>query len=210
MTVPDTIIDLSDQSYNNDQSTNEQTSNIEIYMESPIYIEDNSMPIIEYLPISCPTVGVQAPGAPELPAGCPGAPKYSGNTINLAASPSGGVGPYHVRFFRMPATGGAMSYGELGSMQTFAEGSMTPASTSFTLYDTDLVAASGKGNAGYPTTNSAGDVIEPNDSTFPLGDSMIRVITTVYDSCPVVPMSCISSCDVSLGCVAPTCNFTVI
>ncbi len=144
------------------------------------------------------------------PEPCTTSTKYSGDSINLEAAPSGAVGPYHVRFFRMPNSSYAMSYGEIGSVRTITEGSST--STSFSLSDSDLVAASGKTNAGTPTYSSTtlGDIIDPEDSGAPLTAGYIRVATTVYDSCPVGAMSCVSYCDVALGCIAPTCNFTVI
>ena len=49
-----------------------------------------------------------------------GLTKYSGQSINLQASPDGAIGPYHVRFFRMPASGAvnALSYGEIGGART--------------------------------------------------------------------------------------------
>jgi hypothetical protein len=138
---------------------------------------------------------------------CFGGTKASGEAITLAATPSGAIGPYHIRFWRMPATGGAHSYGELGTVQTVSE--FSSASTSFTLYDTDLVAASGV-TAGTPTYSSTtlGAVYDPGTGN-DVANGNIRVATTVYDSCPTGNRSCISWCDVALGCIAPTCNFTV-
>ncbi len=133
--------------------------------------------------------------------------KSSGDTITLAASPSGAIGPYHVRFFRMPNASYAMSYGEIGSVRTITEGSST--STNFSLSDSDLVAASGNTTAGTPVTGATGAITDPNDSGAPIAAGYIRVATTVYDSCPTGAQSCVSYCDVALGCVAPTCNFTV-
>ena len=179
-------------------------------IDLPKYNEENDFntDMIQDLTVPCSSVDVQyASGAPQAPVGC-ASTKYSGNSINLQASPDGAIGPYHVRFFRMPATGGSMIYGELGTTRSVAEGGST--STSFTLYDTDLVAASGKTNAGIPSTDAIGDITDPLDSTDPLGTGYIRVATTVYDSCPTGGQSCISYCDVALGCVAPTCNFIII
>ncbi len=182
MTIYDTIIDLSNYA---DQS-------------------------IESLTVDCASVDVIAAyGAPESPIGC-ASTKYSGDSINLEAAPSGAVGPYHVRFWRMPNSSYTMAYGEIGSVRTITEGSST--STSFSLSDSDLVAASGNSTAGTPTFSSTtlGEIVDPFGSTAPLAAGYIRVATTVYDSCPVGAMSCISYCDVALGCVSPTCNFTVI
>ena len=204
MTVKETIIDLSDDHYNNNYTIDKA-----IYTNDESSMEVVATPVIEDLYYPCQEAIVQAPGAPELPSACPTGPKYSGDTINLQASPSGAVGPYHVRFWRMPAPGGSMSYGEIGTVSTISEGSST--STSFTLYDTDLVAASGKLDAGFPDTDALGNIISlPDDSSSPLGVGKIRVATTVYDSCPTGAKSCISTCDITLGCVAPTCNFTVL
>ncbi len=133
--------------------------------------------------------------------------KSSGDAITLAAAPSGAIGPYHVRFWRMPNASYAMAYGEVGSVRTITEGSST--STSFSLVDSDLVAASGSTTAGTPTTGATGAIADPVDSGAPLAAGYIRVATTVYDSCPTGAMSCVTYCDVALGCIAPTCNFTV-
>jgi hypothetical protein len=143
---------------------------------------------------------------------CVTSTKSSGDTITMSASPNGAVGPYYVRFWRMPATGAtnALSWSELGTTRTVTEGSTT--STSFTLYDTDLVAASGNGTAGTPVCSATtlGLLVDPGLSGAPLDTGRIRVATTVYDSCPTGGQCCLSWCDISLGCVAPTCNFTVI
>ena len=201
MTVKDIVIDLSKDS--NDDYRLENLGN-------SMYLEDSYEPTIESL-IPCGSAFVQASyGAPQEPkSACPTI-KYSGESINLASSPDGAIGPYHVRFFRMPGSGAvnALSYGEIGGARTVSEGSST--STSFTLYDTDFVAASGNSTAGTPETNGVGDIIEVHGSTSPLSIGKIRVATTVYDSCPTGSKSCISYCDIALGCVAPTCNFTVL
>jgi len=203
MAVKDIVIDLS--KYRDDDYQLEN-------LENDTYIENNSEPTIESL-IECGQVYVEsAYGAPQPPGGTGCASiKYSGNSINLAASPNGAVGPYYVRFWRMPATGGAHSYGELGTVRSVTESYST--STSFTLYDTDLVAASGV-TAGTPTvstdTASLGQILDLVGTGNNLAVGKIRVATTVYDSCPVTPMTCLSYCDITLGCIAPTCNFTVL
>ena len=138
---------------------------------------------------------------------CTTSTKASGDAVSLQAGPTGGVGSYHVRFFRKPNAAGAMAYGELGSVRTVAEGSTT--GTSFTLYDTDLVAASGDTLAGTPTASTTGAITDPGDAGAPLANAKIRVATTTYDSCPTGPQTCVEFCDVNLACVAPTCNFVV-
>jgi hypothetical protein len=141
---------------------------------------------------------------------CVGTTKASGSTITLASAPNGAIGPYYVRFFRMPGTSqtNASTFSELDTVRTVEELSNT--STSFTLYDTDLVAAKGNTLADIPTTNATGALLTTvGTGTKPLTVGYIRVFTTVYDSCPTGAQSCVSSCDVQLGCIAPTCNFTV-
>ncbi len=189
MTIYDTIIDLSKYVDPSDNS---------------LYDTDPSM---ESLTVDCASVDVIAAyGAPESPIGC-ASTKYSGDSINLEAAPSGAIGPYHVRFWRMPNASYAMAYGEVGSVRTITEGSST--STSFSLVDSDLVAASGSTTAGTPTTGATGAIADPVNSGAPLAAGYISVATTVYDSCPTGAMSCVTYCDVALGCIAPTCNFTV-
>ena len=139
---------------------------------------------------------------------CTGTAKKSGDTITLAATPLGGVAPYAVRFWRMPDAAGAMTYGEVGLVRTgIAEGGST--SDSFVLNDADMVAAVGKPTAGYPVTDTTAGITDPVGSTTPLADNSIRVASTIYDSCPVTPMTCVAYCDIALACVAPTCNFVV-
>ncbi len=133
--------------------------------------------------------------------------KSSGDAITLAASPSGAIGPYHVRFWRMPSSSFTMAWEELGTTRTITEGSST--STNFSLSDSDLVAAAGT-TAGTPTfsTVTLGNLVDPGTGNN-LAAGKIRVATTVYDSCPNGGQSCIAWCDINLGCIAPTCNFTV-
>lgn len=160
---------------------------------------------IEDLTVPCSSVDVQyASGAPQSPIGC-ASTKYSGDSINLSASPNGAVGPYYVRFWRKSSPG---TYSEIGSVRTVTEGSST--STSILLGDSDLVAATGDSTAGQPSTDSTGIITDPENSTATFGAGVIRVATTIYDSCPIGAQSCTSYCDVSLGCIAPTCNFTVL
>lgn len=135
---------------------------------------------------------------------CFGGTKSSGDDVTLTASPNGAVGPYYVRFWRKSAPG---AYTELGSVRTVSEGSST--STTITLTDADLTGAVGDGTAGDPTTGSTGTITDPEDSGATFGAGVLRVATTTYDSCPTGAMSCVEYCDVSLACVAPTCNFVV-
>lgn len=171
--------------------------------------EDIIEPRIGHLSTSCQDVTVEsAPGAPQAPIGGCATTKYSGNSINLQASPDSAIAPYHVRFWRKPTSTGAMAWEELGTTRTvYVDGGMT--STSFTLYDLDVASAVGDTGALTPDSDTAGNITESGTiATLAIGK--IRVATTVYDSCPTVPQVCLSYCDITLGCVAPTCNFTVI
>lgn len=198
MTVSEVIIDLSEPYIG--------TQPIVDAIEEPTgSIYTGYEPIIEDLTITpCPTVVVQAPGAPEPPDACTGTPKLSGENITLQASPNNGTGPYYVRFWRKSSPG---PYTELGTVATTIEGNT--ASYIITLTDADLVGATGDPSAGTPLTNISGAITDPEDSTAPLLISKIRVATTIYDSCPTTPKTCLSYCDVSLACVAPVCNFIV-
>ena len=210
MTVKETIIDLSD-NYYNDNITAEYTIDeptTEVFMnnlENPA-VEVLVTPEIENLYYPCQEAIVQAPGAPELPGGCPESPKYSGNTINLQASPNGGTFPYIVKFWRKSAPG---PYTQVGITKfPLSEGAAVTESIALT--DPDIVGAIGDPLASFPTTDITGAITDLEVGTDPLDVGKIRVATTVYDSCPTGANTCISTCDVTLGCVAPTCNFTVL
>ena len=132
---------------------------------------------------------------------CVSSTKSSGDFVTLAATPSGAIGPYHVRFWRKSAPG---AYTEIWSVQTIAEFSST--STSFQLTDADFTGAIGDSTAATPTTGATGAITDPETgSGFTAGK--IRVATTTYDSCPTGAQSCVEYCDVNLACVAPICNF---
>jgi hypothetical protein len=198
MTVKDMIIDLS--KYSDDDHSVED-------LENYTYIDNNSVPTIESL-IECGSVDVQAAyGAPQAPVSC-GATKYSGNTINLQSTPDSGIGPYTVRFWKKAGgTGG--TYSLVGTPHyPVTEGNAV--TESFVLNDFDVSSATGDTTAGDPTSDDVGIIIDPFGGGKPLAVAKIRVATTVADSCPIGPKICISYCDVTLGCVAPTCNFTVL
>jgi len=139
---------------------------------------------------------------------CTSATKASGQTVTLQAAPDGGVAPYYVRFWRKPTSGGTMSWQEIGTVRTVAADNGTT-SDSFQLQDLDVASADGDVAAKVLLTDTAGVLSESATTAFTLSPGVIRVATTVYDSCPVTPMTCVTSCDVNLACVAPICNFTV-
>lgn len=198
MAPKDIVIDLSE--YSEDGYSVENLENYE-------YIENNSAPIIESL-IPCGSATVQeAYGAPEPPGGC-NTTKYSGETINLEATPNDGIGPYTVRFWKKAGgTGGTYSIVETTHYPVTEGDTVTG---SIVLTDFDISSATGDTTAGAPTSDSVGNIIEPFGGGTPLATGMMRVAVTVADSCPIGPQICLSHCDVTLGCVAPTCNFTVL
>lgn len=133
--------------------------------------------------------------------------KSSSDSVTLTATPEGAVGPYHVRFWRKSAPG---IYTEIGNERTVAETDST--STTITLTDADLTGAVGDATAGIPTVDdpsSTGAITDPENSSATFGAGVLRVATTTYDSCPTGARGCAEYCDVSLACVAPTCNFVV-
>ena len=144
---------------------------------------------------------------------CFGGTKSSGDTITLSASPGGGTGvvsPYYVRFWRKSAPG---AYTELGTVRTVTEGGST--STTIALVDTDIIGAVGDATAANPTTVYSGakttgfGIADAEGGATGFVAGIIRVASTIGDSCPTGPLSCVEFCDVTLACVAPTCNFVV-
>lgn len=196
MTIKDIVIDLSKYSQNNYQIENLEN-----------YTENDYTPTIESL-IQCGSAIVEAAyGAPQPPQSC-AVTKYSGDTIDLQATPDLGIGPYTVRFWKKAGgTGG--TYAQVGATHTpVTEGNATTGS--ILVNDFDVSSATGDTTAGDPISNATGIIADPFGGAKPLAASKIRVATTVADSCPIEPKICISYCDVILGCVAPTCNFTVV
>jgi hypothetical protein len=201
MAVKNIVIDLS--KYNDNDYNDYQTENL----ENSVNIQNDPIPTIESL-IQCGSVDVQAAyGAPEAPLGC-GPTKYSGNTINLASTPDGGIGPYTVRFWRK--AGGAAGIYSLVGTTKYSVTEATTVTESIVLNDFDVSSATGDTIAGVPISDTVGIITDPFGGGAPLAPAKIRVATTVADLCPSGSQICISYCDVTLGCVAPTCNFTVI
>ena len=138
---------------------------------------------------------------------CTASTKASGQTINLATAPDGGVGPYTVRFWRKAGgTGG--TYSMVGTTKTSVTEAFT-VTDSIALVDADLAAATGDTTAGIPITGVSGIISDPFGGTAALSAARIRVATTTTDSCPAGAQYCVEYCDVNLACVAPTCNFVV-
>lgn len=169
MVVSEVIIDLSE--HNHDD-------NIII---GPAYVED-MVPRIEDLAISpCPVFVIQAPGAPEPPTGCPGALKYSGNTVTLKATPRNGIGPYDVVFRK---NGAEILQSRLGGLTNPITNAPEDVQITrvYTLDDVDIASATG---------------------------GTIDFSVFISDKCPTGAKSCESVCTINIGCVAPVCSFTV-
>jgi hypothetical protein len=121
-----------------------------------------------------------APGAPQSPTSCP-AIKYSGDIITLKATPADGIGPYIVTFKKEDITINPSRLGGLSNPITNATEN-TQITRVYTLNDLDISSAI-TGNLTFSVE--------------------------VSDSCPVTSMTCSSICIITVGCVAPVCNFTV-
>ena len=146
-------------------------------------------PRIEYLTVlPCPTVTIEAaiPGAPQAPAGCPAVLKYSGNPIQLRATPRDGIGPYLVEFYKDEVL---IPFGRL----TSPVGITTNPTTKSIVENTDV-------GGTY--------ILHDIDVANAIGG---RINFSVYieDSCPTGPMNCGSTCTIDIGCIAPVCNFVV-
>lgn len=148
------------------------------------YNDDNDFntDMIKDLTVPCESVEIQyAPGAPQAPIGCPASPKYSGDTITLEATPTGGIGPYNIEFLKNTITiNPSRLGGSSNPILSSPEG--TTITRIYTLNDLDISSASG---------------------------GTIDFSVNVSDSCPTGSVSCNSTCTIAIGCIAPTCNFTV-
>ena len=113
-------------------------------------------------------------------ASCPTSPRYSGDTITLEATPTGGIGPYDIEFKKDTVTIDPSRLGGLDNpILSSPEG--TTITRAYTLDDLDV-------------STSGGTI-----------DFSVHII----DSCPTGPMFCTETCSINIGCVAPVCNFTV-
>lgn len=165
------------------------------------------------------TLSTGGVGIYSLPFGNDGAGTYSGtgskgsgSTMTLAATPTGGVGPYDVRFWRANdgatiISAGIVNQEYLGS----AEG--TTVSGTYTIVDADVAAATGNTAATAATAvNVTTGVITLGGAAATLSTGSIRFYTSVVDSCKgsAGQGTCAQYVDVALVCIAPTCSFVVI
>lgn len=132
------------------------------------------------LTIPCETVTVQPPGAPQAPGSCPST-KYSGDNVTLQSTPDGGIGPYYVVFLKDDVTIDPSRLAGLDNPIIDApEG--VQITRVYSLNDLDISSAI---------------------------SGTLKFSVYIEDKCPIGSQSCQSDCIISVGCVAPVCNFTV-
>jgi hypothetical protein len=113
--------------------------------------------------------------------GCPSTPKYSGDTVTLKATPRDGIGPYYIEFRK--------------------DGIIIDPSR---LEDLDNPLSNVSENVEITRVFTLNDVDVAEASTGTIDFSVY-----VSDSCPIGTKSCTEICTITLGCMAPVCNFTV-
>lgn len=116
----------------------------------------------------------------ELAPTCPTVPKFSGNTVTIQATPKDGIGPYYVEFRKDDVAIDPSRLGDVNPIPSAPENIQI--TRVYTLNDADIAGAVG---------------------------GFIKFTIFIRDSCPTGGLTCIEDCFVSIGCVAPVCNFTV-
>jgi hypothetical protein len=120
-------------------------------------------------------------GVSTLVLTCPSGLKYSGNTITLKATPKDGIGPYYVVFRKNGVTIDPSRLGGLDNPIINAPEN-TEITRIYTLNDADIAGA---------TTGT------------------IDFSVYMEDSCPTGSRTCAQTCTITIGCLAPICNFVV-
>lgn len=120
-------------------------------------------------------------GQPISLATCPTVTKYSGDTLTLEATPKDGTGPYYVEFMK----NGEAILGNDPLDRPYTIPSAIENETITRIYILD----------------------DEDIRTALLGTINFSVYTE--DSCPTGPQTCTESCIITIGCMAPVCNFTV-
>ena len=151
--------------------------------DGTIYTGDNDLNFYAFV---SPIVPTPLSGAPQAPSGCPGSPKYSGDPVQLRTTPNGGIGPYLVEFYKDEVP---ILFSRLTNPLVITDNPTsksiienTEVGGTYILNDIDIANAVG---------------------------GLINFSVYIEDSCPTGPMNCGSTCTISVGCVAPVCNFTV-
>lgn len=111
---------------------------------------------------------------------CPIAPKYSGDTITLQATPRDGIGPYYVEFSKDGILADSARLGGPNPIYNVVEN--TTITRTYVLTDEDV----------------------RNALTGTIAFSVF-----ISDSCPTEAKTCTQECVVEIGCIPPVCNFTV-
>jgi len=117
----------------------------------------------------------------ELAPTCPTVPKFSGDDVTLQATPRDGIGPYYVEFRKDDV---AIDPSRLGGLDNpiLSAPEDIQITRVYTLNDADIAGAVG---------------------------GFIKFTVFISDSCPTGGLICTEDCFVSIGCVAPVCNFIV-
>lgn len=135
---------------------------------------------IQYMEYGSDAFGASEFGSQGLTT-CPTSPRYSGDDITLSATPRDGTGPYYVVFRKNEVNINPSRLG--GSDNPIINAPEDVEITRvYTLNDLDISSASG---------------------------GTIDFSVYIEDSCPTGPMSCTETCTITIGCIAPVCNFTV-
>lgn len=116
---------------------------------------------------------------------CPIALKYSGDTVTLQATPKDGIGPYNI---------------------TFKKGIGTISSSRLT---DEFLNPTTNPTSGAPENIQITRIYTLNDVDIATSTGTIDFSVVISDSCPTTPQTCEQHCIISIGCVAPVCNFTV-
>mgnify|MGYP003393798175 CR=1 FL=1 len=138
-------------------------------------------------------------------------PKGSGSTVTLKANPLSGVGPYDVRFWRSN-TGASPITTDITNASYMGSTEGVTVTATYVITDIDVAAAVGNTLAQVPSAvNTTTGVITLGGATTALTAGSIRFYSSIVDSCKgaLGPGVCAQYADVTLTCVAPTCNFVV-
>ena len=111
---------------------------------------------------------------------CPIIPKYSGDMITLNATPKDGIGPYYVVFKK-----------GIGIINPLRLGSLSNPVT------------------GVPENTLITRVYTLDDEDIRTSTGIISFSVYMEDSCPTGAQTCTETCAMTIGCVAPVCNFVV-